>query len=307
MAHKTKAAMPGRQCTHTKLKYLQLTRFAAGGQNAGKAQKRASAGGHSLSDTGIPVSPDGQGLSQRNFALADFPEVLRTAPSARLMGLSINGDTPLRVCEVLRTPANFPDIGHRCEENRNAQIRSAKMHAGCQPLARTPQPFGSMPRCFSSLRMIRLSHAEIDSSPSFSMASLIAASKPGSTLNAICLFPRGNFVFDTCCTPALIFVCLTMYNTLKAFVKQRSPAVLPALTGPLTSTVNASNEEAMKDHITHPQGRNNYTWRFLALSATGRNILHIVATTEREAREQSPAGCVMVFAGRLPVREVRHA
>jgi len=79
------------------------------------------------------------------------------------------------------------------------------------------------------------------------------------------------------------------------------------LTGPLTTAVNTDNEAAMKDHITHPQGRNNYTWRFLALSATDRNILHIIATTEREAREQSPAGCVMVFAGRLPVREVHHA
>ncbi|MCE0825552.1 host cell division inhibitor Icd-like protein [Buttiauxella sp. A2-C2_NF] len=34
--------------------------------------------------------------------------------------------------------------------------------------------------------------------------------------------------------------------------------------------------------------------------------MHITATTEREAREQSPAGCVMVFAGRLPVLEVPH-
>ena len=63
----------------------------------------------------------------------------------------------------------------------------------------------------------------------------------------------------------------------------------------------------MKDYITHPQGRKSYTWRFLALSAIGRNVIRIKATTEREAREQSPAGCVMVFAGRLPVREVRHA
>ncbi|AUZ72656.1 host cell division inhibitor Icd-like protein [Citrobacter freundii] len=63
----------------------------------------------------------------------------------------------------------------------------------------------------------------------------------------------------------------------------------------------------MKDHITHPQGRKSYIWRFLALSAIGRNVIHITATTEREAREQSPDGCVMVFAGRLPVREGHHA
>lgn len=58
--------------------------------------------------------------------------------------------------------------------------------------------------------------------------------------------------------------------------------------------------------IQHTQTRPKYQYRFLALSAIGRNVIHITATTEREAREQSPAGCVMVFAGRLPV-EVRHA
>ncbi|ELM8254902.1 MULTISPECIES: host cell division inhibitor Icd-like protein [Enterobacter cloacae complex] len=59
--------------------------------------------------------------------------------------------------------------------------------------------------------------------------------------------------------------------------------------------------------IQHTQTRPKYQYRFLALSAIGRNVIHITATTEREAREQSPAGCVMVFAGRLPVQEVRYA
>lgn len=54
---------------------------------------------------------------------------------------------------------------------------------------------------------------------------------------------------------------------------------------------------------THPK----FTWRFLALSASTRNVIHITAATEREARDQSPAGCVMVFAGRLPVQGVSHA
>lgn len=59
--------------------------------------------------------------------------------------------------------------------------------------------------------------------------------------------------------------------------------------------------------IQHTQTRPKYQYRFLALSAIGRNVIHITATTEREAREQSPDGCVMVFAGRLPVREGHHA
>ncbi|WP_421671034.1 host cell division inhibitor Icd-like protein [Rahnella sp. EDr1-12] len=59
----------------------------------------------------------------------------------------------------------------------------------------------------------------------------------------------------------------------------------------------------MQSTQTHPK----FTWRFLALDASKCSIIHINATTEREAREQSPARCVMVFAGRLPVQGVSHA
>lgn len=102
---------------------------------------------------------------------------------------------------------------------------------------------------------------------------------------------------------------LNTLSTAKAQVRHKNSEARRCdnTNGPLTTNVSLDNEAAMKDHTTHPQGRNNYIWRFLALSAIGRNVIHITATTEREAREQSPAGCVMVFAGRLPVLEVRHA
>lgn len=60
---------------------------------------------------------------------------------------------------------------------------------------------------------------------------------------------------------------------------------------------------------THPeftQDTKFFSWRFLALSALDRSVIHITAATESEAREQSPSGCVMVFAGRLPAQEVSH-
>ncbi len=80
--------------------------------------------------------------------------------------------------------------------------------------------------------------------------------------------------------------------------------------GSVTSTNRASDHNVTEAYIMaciqHTQTRPKYQYRFLALSAIGRNVIHITATTEREAREQSPAGCVMVFAGRLPV-EVRYA
>ncbi|WP_285799908.1 host cell division inhibitor Icd-like protein [Escherichia coli] len=66
----------------------------------------------------------------------------------------------------------------------------------------------------------------------------------------------------------------------------------------------------MRNHTTHPQGRdshnlNKYIWRFIALSTAQPRVIHIEATSEQEARQQSPAGCVMVFAARIR-QEVHH-
>lgn len=65
--HKTKAAMPGRQCNQTKINQGQITRLAAGGQ--------------SLSDTGIPVSMNSTTV-QICIVLLDnhFPPLPGSAP-----------------------------------------------------------------------------------------------------------------------------------------------------------------------------------------------------------------------------------
>lgn len=97
------------------------------------------------------------------------------------------------------------------------------------------QFFGSKPRCFSSFRMMRFIQADMDSSPSLSIAVRMDCSNSGSTRKAICLLPRGKFVFDTCCTLGLACLCQTMYNTSLSYAKQQRPAVLPALTGRLTT------------------------------------------------------------------------
>lgn len=75
-------------------------------------------------------------------------------------------------------------------------------------------------------------------------------------------------------------------------------------TGRLTTNDNESIEAVMRNHTIHPQGRdshnlNKYIWRFIALSTAQPRVIHIVATSEQEARQQSPAGCVMVFAARI--------
>ncbi|HCN0727775.1 TPA: host cell division inhibitor Icd-like protein [Escherichia coli] len=86
--------------------------------------------------------------------------------------------------------------------------------------------------------------------------------------------------------------------------KTTKPRTVGAVTGPLTTNDSESIEVAMLNHTAHPQGRdshnlNKYIWRFIALSTAQPRVIHIVASSEQEARQQSPAGCVMVFAARI--------
>ena len=74
--------------------------------------------------------------------------------------------------------------------------------------------------------------------------------------------------------------------------------------GRLTTNDSNSIEAAMRNYTRHPQGRdsynlNKYIWRFIALSTAQPRVITIEATSEQEARQQSPDGCVMVFAARI--------
>ncbi|WP_024247376.1 host cell division inhibitor Icd-like protein [Escherichia coli] len=42
-----------------------------------------------------------------------------------------------------------------------------------------------------------------------------------------------------------------------------------------------------------------FIWRFIAFGASERQIIHVTAWTEREARSLCPSGCVAVFAARI--------
>ena len=92
---------------------------------------------------------------------------------------------------------------------------------------------------------------------------------------------------------------LSVYHSMQTRLKR-----IAVLSQPLTTNDSESIEVAMRNHITHPQGRdshnlNKYIWRFLALSAGESQIIHVTAWTEREARSRCPSGCVAVFAARI--------
>ncbi|HCL9682506.1 TPA: host cell division inhibitor Icd-like protein [Escherichia coli] len=112
----------------------------------------------------------------------------------------------------------------------------------------------------------------------------------------------------TCLTPGfkLVFNTLLMQGA-----ETTKPRTVGAVTGLLTTNDNESIEVAMRNHTTSPQGRdshdlNKYIWRFIAMSTAQPRVITIEATSEQEARQQSPDGCVMVFAARIR-QEVHHA
>ncbi|ELI2262846.1 host cell division inhibitor Icd-like protein [Escherichia coli] len=86
--------------------------------------------------------------------------------------------------------------------------------------------------------------------------------------------------------------------------KCKAPQVSLPLAGLLTTNDSKIIEVAMRNHTTHPQGRdlhnlNKYIWRFIAFGASERQIIHVTAWTEREARNRCPSGCVAVFAAKI--------
>ncbi|EMW4752186.1 host cell division inhibitor Icd-like protein [Escherichia coli] len=177
----------------------------------------------------------------------------------------------------------------------------AGLLVGCQPL-------GSIPRLSNSRRKSLLIHPDRLSSPSSFMAILKRSNKSASrrscTENLSFLLSLVDMV--NLCSDNAIKVTMYTNDTTKT-----TPRSGGTHAGRLTTNDNESIEVAMLNHTTHPQGRdshnlNKYIWRFIALSTAQPRVIHIEATSEQEARQQSPDGCVMVFAARIR-QEVSHA
>lgn len=169
------------------------------------------------------------------------------------------------------------------------------------------QDFCSMPRCCNSFLTIRFNQADKVASPSSFIATIMASSKAGSTRKAICLLPLGIFMFDMCLTLGVIFVVSVNVHHVSDTCKARSPAVLPALTGPLTKQLFEVTVMADQQHTqTHPK----FTWRFLALNRHDIKAkpcrLSVEAATEREARRILAPHFILSLAARVPVLEVRY-
>lgn len=335
MTSKTKAAMPGRQCNNALLKHRQITRLAAGGQtlcvSTTDPQINCVRFTYGHRDKHEQYSGSVQNNVKRG---SEVPT--NNVESCEDNQPSLRGEAQ-RLCGSLR-PAQNLQVTKRHSQNNTEIIGKVNYKAfvvqnstyeffvghsitGSNPVQLSDSDLDFL-RC---RRLISPSIAEVTNCPVLSPSAFrfsIASTKQSGT--------RASIRFDLAFTDLVAicgFRCIwcptiiieRKYNSSLDVSHTLLLACVPHLdfdkvrngnAPDCRSSTEASNHNVNRSNIMaciqHTQTRPKYQYRFLALSAIGRNVIHITATTEREAREQSPAGCVMVFAGRLPV-EVRHA
>ena len=310
IAHKTKATGGGRQWIHTKLERItNNATFAAGGQCD---------------------QPGGR------FLLAFITRgcLLRNSSSANFVGAgSVFGG----IC--LACAFSFWRATMLCKSNLrcSAKISSVDRYfllivPTCKAMRRSTSHHSadSDYSCSLALRRWRYSTSRFNAavtncpvlSPGIFTASTLFITSCGTLAATVCDFAFTAFV-AMLCTPykkqmqyagkkisVQHLTCLTprlklVFNTLLVQgAETTKPGSALTLTGLLTTNDSSSIEVAMLNHTTHPQGRdshnlNKYIWRFIALSTAQPRVITIEATSEQEARQQSPAGCVMIFAARI--------
>ncbi len=299
MTHKTKATKGGRQWHNTKLEHIQNTRLLAGGQCYQSGSIRCHA------------------CNERIF----LEYSLRYFSRINAHGANLSGScsfTAFLRCFFLDEDNFFNDLSVIVDTCN--PVRHSSPHHGA----------GDGYSCSLALRRWRYSTSRFNAavtncpvlSPSIFTASTLFITSCGTLAATVCDFAFTAFV-AMLCTPykkqmqyagkkisVQHLTCLTprlklVFNTLLTQgAETTKPGSALTLTGLLTTNDRKRIEVAMRNHTTHPQGRdshdlNKYIWRFIALSTAQPRVIHIVATSEQEARQQSPAGCVMVFAARI--------
>lgn len=323
--------MPGRQCSTENKQQDQHTRPVAGGQRSGNAIFSAS--GTALTaqlNHNILISKQSSNLSLVSSKIVGcilsvggtalqhtqyFPQWGECEPVAHTLFLrtSLGCVQILLLCSPVLGRSNIECRGQRnfapAVFTHDFVDLTYTKNVGQTPDLAFAQPFDSMPRLSSSRRNKRFIQPDLLSSPSSFMAMASLSDNSLSSLN--CTTWRSLFslvdIVNSC-----DLVCSGVDNVLHCMTLSKAkPGSARTLTGPLTTNVIASNEAAMKDHITHPQGRNNYTWRFLAINRHDKKAkpcrLSVEAATEREARRILAPHFILSLAARLPVREVFHA
>lgn len=174
------------------------------------------------------------------------------------------------------------------------------------------QPFGSMPCRKSSLRARAFSQL-----PRLTPSRLAASFSCWRSSGVMRIWKVGDkpspfgvlslLIVDMYVRNLLLWILLCTY-VITAHVTKATPRSAGTLPRRLTTNVNRSNAMAMPQcNQTHPKNR---VFIFLALNrADMQSRPHrevITAVSEREARKLLVGRFILVFAGRLPAKEIYH-
>lgn len=117
-------------------------------------------------------------------------------------------------------PEHHSDLlaGGQCVRFAPMTLGLTEGHYGeCAGLLVDCQPFGTIPRCCNSLRIIRFIQAARESSPSCCCAFSIFSRKSGSKRNWNGGLPRLSFLcVDTLITPHVMYLCVVTHYTQSA-------------------------------------------------------------------------------------------
>lgn len=291
MAQNTKATMPGRQCSTENKEQIQHTRGNTGGQSLSAP---VITGTTALA---LLTSPNGGCLFLHTSYGVAQTQIERNTGKPR----SFERYMAVVYRDRLNfAPADFIQV-----------LSSLFVFLRCSALSFRPQA--------SSTHAEKLAPGFSDLSHS-TLSSIASISSLG---NRIPLYEDLLFLFPVaitrlCCSHSVcihhtrkngtkkVLTCLhtTAYSLLEIGVytpfgiktDTTRPRSARTLAGPLTTAVNVDNEAAMKDHITHPQGRdshslNKFTWLFLG-TPKGQTctpvVIRTTADTEEEARAWYP-------------------
>ncbi len=306
IAHKTKATGGGRQWIHTKLERItNNATFAAGGQCDQSDLVRPKVCNESFFLCSLRnfSRANEQGANLSDSCSIFLRRLFRAGDNVLVNSLSVI----VLSCIAMRrsyshhgADSDYSDsLAFRRCSYFNLRPQASKTHAeklalglvnfSCSTLASIPSISSCGNRIFFFADLLFVLPLDIDAPHLNGLYGRTQYSKKNEMLS-----------IDMCAH--MILICAHSLSFVTQ-IKQR-PAVLATHAGRLTTNDSKSIEVAMRNHTTHPQGRdshnlNKYIWRFIALSTAQPRVITIEATSEQEARQQSPAGCVMVFAARI--------
>lgn len=300
IAHKTKATGGGRQWIHTKLERIaNNATFAAGGQCDQSDLVRSKVCNESFFLCSLRnfsrANEQGANLSDSCSCAIFLRRLLRVGDGVLVDSVSLM----VLSCKAMRLrSSNYgADSGYSCSLTLRRWRRlispSSAETINCPVLSPSSFKFSTA----SAIAWGTRASSFLD----FPLTAFVAISD-FLVIRWLTVYTQENGkTLLTWLTPVTSIVADTFIEVIDEKTK---PAGATNTNGLLTTNDSKIIEAAMRNHTIHPQGRdsynlNKYIWRFIALSTAQPRVITIVATSEQEARQQSPAGCVMVFAARI--------